>query len=63
VKITVTLDLDVNVDDWQAEYHWNTTAEALKDALRELRTTENYLGSGKWDGLVEVKRVQATIIL
>jgi hypothetical protein len=63
MKITVTLDVDVNVDDWQAEYHLNSSIETLQDILRDLRTAGHYLTSERYAGLVEVKQAQATIIL
>jgi hypothetical protein len=63
MQITVTLKVNVNVDEWQAEYHLNSAAEALKDVLRDLRTTGNYLASEKYAGLAEVTQAQAVIIL
>ena len=63
MKVQVTLLVDVDADEYQAEYHLNSAAEALVAVLKELRQPEQYLSGAAWEGLAKVEKATATILL
>lgn len=47
MRFTVTLEVDINLDDWAAEYGVST-AEALTQAMGDLALPGWYLQGEKW---------------
>jgi hypothetical protein len=59
----VTLEVDVDLDAWTAEYGNRGAAESLTQALADLREPAEYLAYGKWPGLAKLHSVQAVVDL
>lgn len=61
MDITVTLKVTIDVDGWQAEYGHTSAANALVEALNDLREPGWYLTGAKWKDLAEVKERQGRL--
>jgi len=63
VRITVTLQVDVDLQAWATDYCTATAVESLSQALADLREAGHYLASSKWRGLADVASVSAVVDL
>jgi len=62
-RFTVTLDVELDLDEWTKEYGTTSAARSLEQALSDLRDHEQYLRQPKWGGLAEVKDVKVHLNL
>jgi len=63
VRITVTLEVDVDLREWSEEYGTTGAGESLTQALADLRDRDGYLHGPTWVELAKVHRAKAVVDL
>ncbi len=61
-KVIVTIDVDVDLDGWAAEYGIKVSS-AVTQMLADLRDPGWYLNEPKWTELARVNGVKAVMVI